>query len=104
MYVISNFLFGIDEIANQCEEPFTILPQQDYCNEIYNNCIEIANYDYNTTESDATTTTTTNIDDDAIEHESISNSTVETAVSAPQQQHFITNNADPYVMGHIQRW
>ena len=103
MYVISNFLFGIDEIANQCEEPFTILPQQDYCNEIYSNCIEIANYDYNTTESDATTTTTTNIDDDAIEHESISNSTVETAVSAPQQQHFITNNADPYVMGHMQR-
>ena len=63
MYVISMFLFGIDEIAMQCEEPFSILPQQMYCNEIYNDCIEIANFDYNNETTNNTVTTTRAIDD-----------------------------------------
>ena len=63
MYVISMFMFGIDEIAMQCEEPFSILPQQEYCNEIYNNCIEIANYDYHDNDTVVAPTTTTTIDE-----------------------------------------
>jgi len=38
---ISVFLFGIDEIATQLEEPFTILPMQAFCDKIYNWCNEI---------------------------------------------------------------
>jgi ion channel-forming bestrophin family protein len=72
MYVISMFLFGIDEIAMQCEEPFSILPQQRYCDEIYNDCIEIANFDYNETNTIATAATT--IDDNTIDPFSKDNS------------------------------
>jgi hypothetical protein len=53
-------MFGIDEIAMQCEEPFSILPQQEFCNEIYNNCIDIANYDYY--ENDSIVAPDTNVD------------------------------------------
>jgi predicted membrane chloride channel (bestrophin family) len=39
--VLSVFLFGIEELATQLEEPFTILPMQVFCDKIYNWCIEI---------------------------------------------------------------
>jgi hypothetical protein len=39
--VISVFLFGIEELATQLEEPFTILPMQAFCDKIYNWCTEI---------------------------------------------------------------
>jgi predicted membrane chloride channel (bestrophin family) len=41
---ISIFLFGIEELATQKEEPFTILPMQSFCNEIYNRCMEIVSW------------------------------------------------------------
>lgn len=43
--LISVFLFGIDEIATQLEEPFTILPMQAFCDKIYNWCMEIVSFD-----------------------------------------------------------
>ena len=39
--LISLFLFGIDELGTQLEEPFTILPMQAFCDKIYNWCTEI---------------------------------------------------------------
>jgi ion channel-forming bestrophin family protein len=39
--VLSTFLFGIEELATQLEEPFTILPMQAFCDKIYNWCNEI---------------------------------------------------------------
>lgn len=41
---ISLFLFGIEELATQLEEPFTILPQQAFCDKIYNWCTEIVSF------------------------------------------------------------
>jgi len=41
MAVISTFLFGIEEIGTQLEEPFTVLPMQAFCDKIYNWCMEI---------------------------------------------------------------
>ena len=41
---ISVFLFGIDEIATQLEEPFTILPMQAFCDKIFNWCMEIVSW------------------------------------------------------------
>ena len=46
MYVLSMFLFGIDEIAMQCEEPFSIMPQQKFCDSTYKDCVEIASFEY----------------------------------------------------------
>jgi predicted membrane chloride channel (bestrophin family) len=43
--VISIFLFGIDELATQLEEPFTILPMQAFCDKIYNWCNEIVSFE-----------------------------------------------------------
>jgi len=43
--VISLFLFGIDELATQLEEPFTILPMQAFCDKIYNWCTEIVSWE-----------------------------------------------------------
>lgn len=45
--VISVFLFGIEELATQLEEPFTILPMQVYSDRIYNWCVEIASWEKN---------------------------------------------------------
>ena len=42
--VISTFLFGIEELATQLEEPFTILPMQAFCDKIYNWCTEIVSF------------------------------------------------------------
>jgi len=42
MYAL--FLFGIEELANQLEEPFTILPMQGFCDKIYNWCMEIVSW------------------------------------------------------------
>jgi len=42
---ISIFLFGIEELATQLEEPFTILPMQAFCDKIYNWCNEIVSFD-----------------------------------------------------------
>lgn len=42
--VTSLFLFGIEELANQMEEPFTILPMQTFCDKIYNWCNEIVSF------------------------------------------------------------
>ena len=41
---ISVFLFGIEELATQLEEPFTILPMQAFCDKIYNWCTEIVSF------------------------------------------------------------
>ena len=42
--VISVMLFGIEEIATQLEEPFTVLPMQAFCDKIYNWCMEIMSW------------------------------------------------------------
>ena len=42
--VLSLFLFGIEELATQLEEPFTILPMQGFCDKIYNWCTEIVSF------------------------------------------------------------
>jgi ion channel-forming bestrophin family protein len=42
--IISIMLFGIEEIATQLAEPFTILPMQSFCDKIYNGCMEIASW------------------------------------------------------------
>jgi len=42
---ISVFLFGIEELATQLEEPFTILPMQAFCDKIYNWCTEIVSWE-----------------------------------------------------------
>ena len=42
--LISTFMFGIDELANQMEEPFTILPQQQFCDRIFKWCMEMVDW------------------------------------------------------------
>lgn len=42
--VLSVFLFGIEELGTQLEEPFTILPMQAFCDKIYNWCMEISTW------------------------------------------------------------
>ena len=42
--LISLFLFGIEELATQLEEPFTILPMQGFCDKIGANCDEIVSW------------------------------------------------------------
>ena len=63
---ISVFLFGIDEIATQLEEPFTILPMQAFCDKIYNWCMEIVSWKAGDNEMDVNPVkpehTTTNFD------------------------------------------
>ena len=44
MTVLSVFLFGIEELATQLEEPFTVLPMQAFCDKIYNWCMEIVSW------------------------------------------------------------
>ncbi|GFH56226.1 hypothetical protein CTEN210_12702 [Chaetoceros tenuissimus] len=44
MTILSLFLFGIEELATQLEEPFTILPMQGFCDKIYNWCQEIVSF------------------------------------------------------------
>merc|ERR1712127_443503 len=44
-FVLSGFLFGIEELATQLEEPFTILPMQAFCDKIYNWCTEIVSFE-----------------------------------------------------------
>ena len=41
---ISVCLFGIEELATQLEEPFTILPMQGFCDKIGANCDEIVSW------------------------------------------------------------
>jgi putative membrane protein len=43
---ISIFMFGIEEIATQLEEPFTILPMQAFCDKIGNWCNEIVSWEF----------------------------------------------------------
>jgi len=43
--LISVFLFGLEELATQLEEPFTILPMQAFCDKIYNWCNEIVSWE-----------------------------------------------------------
>jgi putative membrane protein len=45
MAMLSLFLFGIEELATQMEEPFTILPMQAFCDKIYNWCNEIVSFE-----------------------------------------------------------
>jgi predicted membrane chloride channel (bestrophin family) len=46
--VIAFFLFGVDELAMQLEEPFSILPMQTFCDDIYeSNKLLISNDDTN---------------------------------------------------------
>ena len=42
--MMSMFLFGIEELATQLEEPFTILPMQGFCDKIFNWCTEIVTF------------------------------------------------------------
>jgi len=42
--ILSLFLFGIEELATQMEEPFTILPMQAFCDKIGNWCQEIVSW------------------------------------------------------------
>ena len=42
--LLSIFLFGIEELATQLEEPFTILPMQGFCDKIYNWVNEIVSF------------------------------------------------------------
>lgn len=42
--MLSVFLFGIEELANQLEEPFTILPMQAFCDKIGAWCNEIVSW------------------------------------------------------------
>ncbi|KAL3944795.1 MAG: hypothetical protein SGBAC_001118 [Bacillariaceae sp.] len=42
--VISLFMLGIEELATQMEEPFTILPMQAFCDKIGNWCNEIVSW------------------------------------------------------------
>lgn len=42
--MLSLFLFGIEELATQMEEPFTILPMQAFCDKIGNWCNEIVSW------------------------------------------------------------
>lgn len=44
MFAIALFMFGIEELATQLEEPFTILPMQAFCDKIYNWCMEIMSW------------------------------------------------------------
>jgi ion channel-forming bestrophin family protein len=43
--ILSLFLFGIEELATQMEEPFTILPMQAFCDKIDNWCNEIVSWE-----------------------------------------------------------
>jgi predicted membrane chloride channel (bestrophin family) len=43
-FFIALFMFGIEELAAQLEEPFTILPMQAFCDKIYNWCNEIMSW------------------------------------------------------------
>lgn len=43
-FFIALFMFGIEELAAQLEEPFTILPMQSFCDKIYNWCNEIMSW------------------------------------------------------------
>ena len=43
--ILSTCLFGIDELATQLEEPFTILPMQIFCDKIYESCTEIVSFE-----------------------------------------------------------
>ena len=43
--IISTALFGIEELATQMEEPFTILPMQAFCDKIGNWCNEIVSWE-----------------------------------------------------------
>jgi predicted membrane chloride channel (bestrophin family) len=45
MGMLAIFLMGIEELANQMEEPFTILPMQAFCDKIYNWCTEIVSWE-----------------------------------------------------------
>jgi predicted membrane chloride channel (bestrophin family) len=45
MGILAIFLMGIEELANQMEEPFTILPMQIFCDKIYNWCTEIVSWE-----------------------------------------------------------
>lgn len=42
--ILSVFLFGIEELSAQMEEPFTILPMQGFCDKIGNWCNEIVSW------------------------------------------------------------
>jgi predicted membrane chloride channel (bestrophin family) len=44
MAVLTLLLFGIDELATQMDEPFTILPMQAFCDKIGNWCNEIVSW------------------------------------------------------------
>mmetsp|Transcript_37708 Transcript_37708/g.78253 ORF Transcript_37708/g.78253 Transcript_37708/m.78253 type:complete len:442 (+) Transcript_37708:65-1390(+) len=44
MGLLTVLLFGIEELATQLEEPFTILPMQAFCDKIYNWVMEIASF------------------------------------------------------------
>eukprot|EP00581_Thalassiosira_minuscula_P012708 CAMPEP_0183712556 /NCGR_PEP_ID=MMETSP0737-20130205/7649_1 /TAXON_ID=385413 /ORGANISM="Thalassiosira miniscula, Strain CCMP1093" /LENGTH=507 /DNA_ID=CAMNT_0025941191 /DNA_START=145 /DNA_END=1668 /DNA_ORIENTATION=+ len=41
---VAIFLYGIEELATQLEEPFTILPMQGFCDKIGMNCDEIVSW------------------------------------------------------------
>ena len=40
--ILAFFLFGVDELSMQLEEPFSILPMQHFCDQIYNSTLTLA--------------------------------------------------------------
>eukprot|EP00554_Chaetoceros_debilis_P002044 CAMPEP_0194082458 /NCGR_PEP_ID=MMETSP0149-20130528/7965_1 /TAXON_ID=122233 /ORGANISM="Chaetoceros debilis, Strain MM31A-1" /LENGTH=906 /DNA_ID=CAMNT_0038764617 /DNA_START=32 /DNA_END=2752 /DNA_ORIENTATION=- len=44
-FLLSLFLFGVEEVSTQLEEPFTVLPMQAFCDKMYNWCNEIASFE-----------------------------------------------------------
>lgn len=45
VFLVTTFMLGIEELATQLEEPFTILPMQNFCDKIYNWCMEIVSWE-----------------------------------------------------------
>jgi predicted membrane chloride channel (bestrophin family) len=42
--IVAVFLFGIEELAVQLEEPFGILPMQKFCDEVKDSCRSLINW------------------------------------------------------------
>jgi len=50
---MSFFLFGVDELAMQLEEPFSILPMQVYCDELWEANVLLVGKEQNSAEDDS---------------------------------------------------
>jgi predicted membrane chloride channel (bestrophin family) len=48
--IVGLFLFGIEELAMQLEEPFSILPMQNFCDDVRRSTNTISNWTLNGTQ------------------------------------------------------